>query len=175
MTIAQGFIQELEQESQTTRRFLEQIPKNKLDWKPHEKSLTAGQLALHIATIPGGIAEMGAVDLCPMPEFGFAQPASLDEVLSKHDENVRSAAATLGGINDSRMMANWSFDANGTPAMTMPRVAFYRAILFNHLYHHRGQLGVYLRLMGATVPSAYGPSADEVPAEFEKIMTLMNA
>ena len=175
MTIAQDFLQELEQESQTTRRFLEQIPADKLNWKPHEKSLTAGQLALHIATIPGGIADMGAKDISEMPSFGFPQPESVDEILAQHDESTQHAARTLGVISDDHMKSDWSLHVNGSPAMTMPRFVFYRSILFNHLYHHRGQLGVYLRLTGATVPSAYGPSADEIPPAFEKIMAAMTS
>jgi uncharacterized damage-inducible protein DinB len=174
MTIGQHLAHELEMESKTTRRFLEQLPDDKLGWKPHEKSLSAGALALHIATIPAGITAMGEVDECPMPDFSFEQPANRDEVLAKHDEGVAEAIRILGGIDDARMTSDWSLVVNGQAAMTMPRAAFFRGILLNHLYHHRGQFGVYLRLMGVTVPYAYGPSGDEVPPDFEKVMALMS-
>ena len=174
-TIATGYIQELEMESATTRRFLERIPADRLDWQPHEKSLSAGQLGMHIATIPGGIAEMGSVDECDPPEFGFAPPESHAALLAAHDENVARAKKTLAGINDERMPQMWNLVVDGKSVWGMPRATLFRAILFNHLYHHRGQLGVYLRMMGVDVPSAYGPSGDEVPADFQEMMDAVAA
>jgi len=172
MSIAETMIAELQKESKTTRRFLEQVPSDKLGWKPHEKSLTAGQLALHIATIPGRIAGMAAQDECPAPNFGrgFAQPESVEEVLAEHDRSVAAALETLATFDDARMAADWKLVANGEAMMAMPRFVFCRNVMLNHLYHHRGQLGVYLRLTGATVPSAYGPSGDEMPEQIRKVV-----
>lgn len=177
MSIAQTMIAELQKESKTTRRFLEQIPADKLGWKPHEKSLTTGQLALHIATIPGRIAEMAVQDECPAPDFGrgLDQPETIDEVLTAHDRSVDTALDTLGTFDDARMAADWKLIVNGEAMMSMPRLAFCRTVMLNHLYHHRGQLGVYLRLTGATVPSAYGPSGDEMPEQFRKVAETMAA
>ena len=177
MTIAETMMAELESEAGTTRRFLERVPAGKLGWKPHEKSLTAGQLAMHIATIPGGIADMGAQDECPPPDFGrgFPQPASIDDLLQSHDESVAHAMSVLSGMDDARMTGPWKLVAAGEAYITMPRVAFYRNVMFNHLYHHRGQLGVYLRLLDVPVPWAYGPSGDEVPPQFERLAELTAA
>ena len=90
-------------------------------------------------------------------------------------ENVTTATAALESFDDARMTATWKLVANGEEMMSLPRVAFLRNVLLNHIYPHRGQFGVYLRLLGATVPSAYGPSGDEVPPEFQKIVEMMAA
>jgi uncharacterized damage-inducible protein DinB len=127
MALAQSMLAEFEQEAKTTRKILERLPEDKLTWRPHEKSLTAGQLAYHIAEVPEQVLRMGLEDVFSMPNMGNPQPKSVAEVLA------------------------------------MPRAAFYRSILLNHWYHHRGQFGVYLRLVGAKVPSSYGPSGDEMP------------
>ena len=175
MSLAQSMIQELQHESATTRRFLERIPADRLEWRPHEKSLTTGQLALHLATIPGFIGEMASHDSCPPPDFegGFKQPADVVEILAAHDESLAKAIAILEGIDDARMAGDWTMAVHGETVMTMPRAAFLRFLLLNHAYHHRGQLGVYLRLAGAEVPSAYGPSGDEMPAEFERMRQVI--
>lgn len=175
MSIAQSLIHEVEHEAATTRRFLEQLPADALGWKPHEKSMTAGQLALHIASIPGSIARMAEADEAPPPnsDRAFPEPSTVEEVLVAHDESVAGALASLEQMDDTRMGVTWSLMVNGQPMMSMPRAALYRTVMCNHLYHHRGQFGVYLRLLGATVPSAYGPSADEVPAQFQKMVDAM--
>ena len=137
---------ELEREAQTTRRVLERVPEDKLTWKPHAKSMSLGRLAQHVATIPGGVSGMARLDHFDVEKF--AEPPQLE-----------STAAT----GDAAMMQNWSFKMGGNPIMTVPPIAVYRSILLNHLYHHRGQLTVYLRLLDVPVPSIYGPSADENP------------
>ncbi|MEM7227732.1 MAG: DinB family protein [Planctomycetota bacterium] len=177
MTHAQMMIEELQQESATTRRFLEQIPADKLTWKPHDKSMAAGQLAMHVATIPGMIASMVLEDRVPAPDFsvGFPQPDELDAVLRAHDDAVTTATDALAQFDDAKMSTMWRMMAGDIELFAMPRAAFLRSVLFNHLYHHRGQLGVYLRLLGATVPSAYGPSGDETPPDFEKMMEVIAA
>lgn len=159
-------LEEFEQEAGTTRTFLERLPEDKLSWKPHEKSMTAGQLALHIATIPGGIAEMASLDEAPAPDFegGFPQPGSKQEILDSLDSSTAKAREILATFSDDRMAQNWKvLMPDGSEMAEMPRAWCVRAILLNHWYHHRGQFGVYLRLLGASVPSAYGPSGDEVP------------
>ena len=164
MSIAQSFIPELEQEAATTRRVLERVPGDKLDWRPHAKSMSLGQLALHLATTPGQIADMAQMDEMPMPDFGPPPSASsTDELIPKLEEGLAKAKEMLGGMDDARAMGEWKVVKDGQVAMTMPRVAVIRTIMLNHWYHHRGQMSVYLRLLDVPVPSIYGPSADENP------------
>lgn len=141
MSIASTLLAELEQESQTTRRVLERVPQAHLAWKPHVKSMSLGQLALHVAIAPGNVAEL-------VPAL---------------EASVAKAKQHLGGLDDAAMRATWRMTSGGREILVMPRVAFARAVMLNHVYHHRGQLLVYLRLLDVPVPSVYGPSADENP------------
>jgi uncharacterized damage-inducible protein DinB len=164
MKMIDGLLAELEQEAQTTRRVLERIPQAHLSWKPHPKSMSLGQLALHVATVPGNVAEIAAVDTVPEPPT-FVQPeaATAAELVPALTESVAKAKRALGGFDDARMGAMWRLQSGGRDIMAMPRVAFVRAIMLNHWYHHRGQLLVYLRMLNLSVPSVYGPTADENP------------
>jgi uncharacterized damage-inducible protein DinB len=163
MSIAQAMLGEFEHESKITRKFLERVPQEKLGWKPHEKSHTAGELALHIANVPGNVVRSALVDESPLPDFAalFKQPGAVEEILNSHEKSTETVREILPTLDDARLMTNWSGMRDGKPIMTMPRVMFLRSIMLNHWIHHRGQLGVYLRLMGAKVPSSYGPSGDE--------------
>lgn len=167
MTLAESFLAEFEQEAKTTRRFLERLTDDQLSWQPHEKSMTAGQLALHIAQVPGGVLQMLSADQADAPEFNRPMPQaeSTAQIFAAHDESVATVRKLLPTITDERMQQPWRMMKDGQPFMELPRVAGIRAIVLNHWYHHRGQFGVYLRLLGARVPSAYGPSGDEMPAE----------
>ena len=164
MKMIDGLLAELEQEAQTTRRVLERIPQAHLSWRPHPKSMSLGQLALHVATVPGNVAEIAAVDTIPEPP-SFVQPeaATAAELVPALTESVAKAKRALGGFDDARMGAMWRLQSGGRDLMAMPRVAFVRAIMLNHWYHHRGQLLVYLRMLDQSVPSVYGPTADENP------------
>jgi uncharacterized damage-inducible protein DinB len=164
MKIIDGLLAELEQEAQTTRRVLERIPQAHLSWKPHPKSMSLGQLALHVATVPGLVAERAAMDTVPEPS-SFVQPeaASSAELVPALAESVAKAKKALGGFDDAKMGAMWRLQNGGREILAMPRAAFVRAIMLNHWYHHRGQLLVYLRLLNQSVPSVYGPTADENP------------
>ena len=164
MKVIDGLLAELEQESETTRRVLERVPQAHLSWKPHAKSMSLGQLALHVATVPGNVAELAAVDTVPNPpDFIQLEAASTAELLPALTESVVKAKRLLGGFDDAKMHAMWRLQAGGRDIMAIPRVAFVRAIMLNHWYHHRGQLLVYLRLLNQSVPSVYGPTADENP------------
>jgi uncharacterized damage-inducible protein DinB len=164
MKIIDGLLSEMEQEAGTTQRVLERIPDEHLGWKPHPKSMSLGQLALHVATVPGNVAELAAQDtVSAPPPFIQPQPASAGELLPSLAESLAKARRTLGGFDDAKMAAMWRLENDGREIMTMPRVAFVRAIMLNHWYHHRGQLLVYLRLLNQSVPSVYGPTADENP------------
>jgi len=157
-------LQEFDNEAGTTRRVLERVPTDKLSWKPHPKSMSLGQLALHVATVPGNVAELAARDTVPEPPT-FVQPeaATASELVPALTASVAQAKQALGGFDDARMGAMWRLQSGGKDILAMPRVAVVRAIMLNHWYHHRGQLLVYLRLLNQSVPSVYGPTADENP------------
>jgi uncharacterized damage-inducible protein DinB len=163
MSIAYAMLGEFEHEAKITRKFLERIPQDRLGWKPHEKSHTAGALGLHIANVPGSVMRAALLDESPLPDFAalFKQPATVQEILGSHEKNITTVREILPTLDDARLMTNWSAMRDGKPVMTMPRVMFLRSIMLNHWIQHRGQLGVYLRLVGAKVPSSYGPSGDE--------------
>jgi uncharacterized damage-inducible protein DinB len=164
MRIIDGLLQELEQEAQTTRRVLERVPQAHLGWKPHEKSMSLGQLAMHVAQVPGNVAGLAAQTAAPVPpEFKQAPATNASELVPTLEQSVSQAKSLLGGLDDQAMMATWKLMDGGREVMAMPRVAFIRAIILNHWYHHRGQLSVYLRQLNVPVPSIYGPSADENP------------
>ncbi len=158
-----SIIPELDQEAATTRRVLERVPDNKLGWKPHTRSMSLGQLALHVATIPGSVATILSQDSFEVP--GFKQPAanSAAELIPALEESVKTAKKLLSDLNDQKAMAAWKLTKDGKVLFEAPRNAVIRSIMLNHWYHHRGQLSVYLRLLNVPVPSIYGPSADENP------------
>jgi uncharacterized damage-inducible protein DinB len=164
MKMIDGLLAELEQEAETTRRVLERIPQAHLSWKPHPKSMSLGQLALHVATVPGNVAEIAAMDTVPgPPAFVHPEAATASELVPSLSESVAKAKRALGGFDDAKMGGTWRLQRDGKDIMAMPRIAFVRAIMLNHWYHHRGQLLVYLRLLNQPVPSVYGPTADENP------------
>ncbi len=166
MAIYQSLLAEFEQESQTTKRFIESLSGKDLFWKPHDKSWTAGQLALHIAKLPTEVTQMAQQDKCPPPP-GMTKPApqpqTLSEIFDEFAKGIEAVKHILPTFNDQQMNDTWALVVDGQPLFSTPRAGFLRSILLNHLYHHRGQLGVYLRLLGAQVPSSYGPSGDEMP------------
>lgn len=170
MPLAAALLAEFEDEARTTRKFLDQLPDDKLDWKPHPKSMSAGQLAMHIATIPGRVLEMALKDEMSVPDFNRAmpQPASKKEILAGFDESIATVRKILPAVTDDRMQATWRMKQGDRELLAIPRAAVLRSIMFNHWYQHRGQLGVYLRLLGAKVPSSYGPSGDELPEFLQK-------
>jgi uncharacterized damage-inducible protein DinB len=165
MSIAQSLLAEFEVQAPVTRRFLERIPEGKLTWKPHEKSMTAGQLAYHLAFVPGGVVRFAGANPAPAPDFNFPQPASLEEVLKLHDEGVDTVRELLPRFDDAAMHEAWRLVAGEKEVFAQPRGAFLRDVMLNHWYQHRGQFSVYLRLLNIAVPASWGPSADE-PAPF---------
>jgi uncharacterized damage-inducible protein DinB len=163
MSIAESLLMEFDQEAQTTKRMLERVPDDKLTWKPHPKSFSLGQLALHIAAGPGQIVAAASQDTAEAPNFAQPEAKSRQEVLETFSKSMASARTALKNMDDTRLMSTWRLVKNGKPVMEVPRIAFLRSILMNHTYHHRGQLSVYLRILDVPVPSIYGPSADENP------------
>lgn len=165
LQIAQGLLAEFEQESHITRKFLERLPEDKLTWKPHEKSMSAGQLALHLALVPGQVAELARQYPATAPDFRQPnpQPRSVREVLDALDQSIQTVNGILPNLDDSTMQKTWRAVKDGQEIVAMPRAVLFRNFLLNHWYQHRGQFGVYLRLLGQKVPASYGPSADELP------------
>lgn len=165
MTIAQSFLAEFEMQAPITRKFLERLPEDKLTWKPHARSLTAGQLAYHLASVPAAIVRMVGNNPAEAPKsFEFPQPASRAEILKTFDEGAAAVRSLLPKFDDAAMNESWRMVAGGHEVMAVPRSAFVRDIMLSHWYQHRGQFCVYLRLLDVAVPSSWGPSADEVPA-----------
>lgn len=164
MTIAQSMLAEFETQALITRRFLERLPEDRLTWKPHEKSMSAGQLAYHLAFVPGGAIRFVQNNPAPAPEFAdFPQPASRQEILKTFDEAVTAVRELLPKLDDTRMDETWRMVSKGHEVLAQPRAEFLRDILFSHWYQHRGQFSVYLRLLNVPVPASWGPSADESP------------
>ena len=165
MSFVETIIQEFERESATTRRVLERVPSDKLTWKPHEKSMSVGELAMHVAWEPGvlsGYLPGGTVDF--VKHGREPKPQSVAEILATHDKGVTNTIETLRKLGDAGLMQPFSATMKGAPYFTIPKVAFVRNAVLNHTYHHRGQLSVYLRLLDVPVPAIYGPSADEAPS-----------
>lgn len=163
MPLIDGLLQELEQEAVTTRRVLERVPDGKLGWKPHPKSRTLGDLALHVAMTPGAVAEFVAESTVQAPQFKDPSPQKASELVPALDNSIATAKRILGKMDDATLLATWRMMQGDKELLATPRIAMLRSIMLNHWYHHRGQLSVYLRELDVPIPSIYGPSADESP------------
>lgn len=163
--IGQALAAELEKESAATRRILKRVPADRLDWQPHPKSMTLGQLALHLAGLPGAFAKMGRLEGLDASTVDFAhkQPESADQILTTLDASLAEAKEFFSDLDDETANAPWRLSLGEQEISTMPRHELVRSLMFNHAYHHRGQLSVYLRLLDVPVPATYGDSADEHP------------
>ena len=154
---------ELKREAASTRNLLALVPFDKLDYKPHEKSMTFGRLAVHCAEMFGWTKEtlkQDVLDFATMDSKPF-EPASTEELLAFFDDYIAKAKIILGETPDETFFTDWTMKNGEQVYMTMPKVAVMRSFVMNHIIHHRGQLTVYLRLNDIPVPSIYGPSADE--------------
>jgi uncharacterized damage-inducible protein DinB len=163
-SIAQALLAEFEQQAPITRRYIERLPEDKLTWKPHDKSLTAGQLAYHLASVPGAIVDVvqsNPAELHSLPSF--PQPQTRDECLKVFEESIAAARHILPTFDDAAMDETWRLSIAGTEIVAQPRQQFIRDIMLSHWYQHRGQFSVYLRMLGAPVPASWGPSGDEPP------------
>jgi uncharacterized damage-inducible protein DinB len=163
MAMIDGMLQELEQEARTTRRVLERVPNESLMWKPHDKARTLGELALHVATVPGAVAELAAQAEIQAPQFIDPRPNHASELVPALDESIAKARRALAGMSDATLGSTWRMLRGQQEVMAIPRMAFLRSVMLNHWYHHRGQLTMYLRELNVPIPSIYGPSADENP------------
>jgi len=163
MNMIDPVLAELAHGAATTRRLLERLPQAHLTWKPHEKSMTLGRLAGHIAEIPVRISGMLEPD-----EYDFAAgggdphtASSVADLLAFFDQSVSQATERLKKQTTDRLLATWRLKKGGKQLLEMPRMGAIRFMMLNHLIHHRGQLSVYLRLQNVPLPSIYGPTADE--------------
>lgn len=163
MSQVEAMLQELEQEGQTTRRLLERVPADKLAWKPHAKSMSLGQLALHVASLPGAIAQMSLRSPFQAPNFVAPSAERAADLVPALDKSLAQARTALGGQDDAFLASIWRMVDGDKELFAIPRGALLRSLMLNHWYHHRGQLSVYLRELDVPIPSIYGPSADENP------------
>jgi uncharacterized damage-inducible protein DinB len=164
MAFKEALLAEFDHEIGSTRRLLERVPGAQLRWKPHEKSYDLGDLSGHIANLPtwmNRILDSVEFDLASIADARPASPGSLDDVLKRLDENAARARAALTEQTDAALTARWTLKQDGREMFTLPRIAVVRSFVMNHLIHHRGQLTVYLRLQNVSLPSIYGPTADE--------------
>jgi uncharacterized damage-inducible protein DinB len=162
MAIKDALLADYDHEMGTTRRLLERLPDDKLSWKPHEKSMSLGGLASHLSYIPrwgGTILNDPFFDLAAAPP-NQPEPTSRDGILTAFDE-TRQATRAWMDKSDAEYNAMWTLKRAGQQMFSLPRVSAFRSFVLHHLIHHRGQLSVYLRLIGVAVPAIYGPSADE--------------
>lgn len=166
MTIAESLLPEFDQEIANTRRMLERVPEAQHSWQPHEMSMTLGRLASHLAEMPTWARETcqtDELDIAPKdgPRFEAANYATNAEVLQALDQNAADARDAIAKTADADWMRAWELLAGGETVFKLPKLTVYRSMVMNHIIHHRGQLSVYLRLIGTAVPGMYGPSADE--------------
>jgi uncharacterized damage-inducible protein DinB len=162
MAISASLLPEFDHEMGTTRACIERVPEDKFSFKPHDKSMTAGNLASHIADMPNwAIVGISQDSLDMASGYKPFQAKSRAELLEAFDKSVSGARAAIAGASDETLMKNWSLKNGEKTLMTLPKVAVVRTFVMNHIIHHRGQLSVYLREMNVPVPSIYGPSADE--------------
>jgi uncharacterized damage-inducible protein DinB len=156
-------LKEFRAEVPATRRVLERVPGDKLGWKPHAKSRSLGELATHIAGIAGMAERIATTD-----EFapGSASPLKLttvEDIRERFEQNVSKAEEALSNLSDEAANGKWRLVFQGKEIFSKPRVEALRSNVLNHLYHHRGQMSVYLRLLDVAVPAVYGPTADDNP------------
>lgn len=162
MSIADAILMELEDEAKRTQRVFERIPEEQLSWRPHPKSFSLGQLALHIA-YQGRLAQVVSEDVHQIELQAPPEPKNRKEILDVFAEGMTTAKRILSRMDDATLNATWTGQIHGKTILQLPRAAFLRTVMLNHIYHHSGQLSVYLRLLDVAVPSIYGPSADENP------------
>ena len=164
-TLVTPILEEFRTEVATTKRVLERVPAEKLAWKPHVKSMSLGQLAWHVATIPGGVSRIAQQSSFDVAQGNFVppQPASKAEILQAFEQSCTDAEAFLQALADRQAVESWRLLNRGAEVFVKPRISVIRTIMLNHWYHHRGQLSVYLRLLDVPVPIIYGRSADESP------------
>lgn len=161
MSVIEATIAEVRQEAKTTRKMLERVPEDSLAWQPHEKSMTLGRLAAHIAALPGVFIAKLAQDEADSKSFGQLPTDNATKIVELFDKNISDSVEFLKTQSIEQLLAPWRYKNGEQVVFEMPRLAVIRFVCLNHLIHHRGQLSVYLRLLNVPLPSVYGPTADE--------------
>jgi uncharacterized damage-inducible protein DinB len=165
MNLTEILIAELSREASTTRRVLERVPDERLSWRPHPKARTLGALAMHVAMVPGAVAQLGCrPSPAQLPQFADEPaPKSAAEFVPALDRSLATVKSLLGRMDDASATETWRLMKGDRELFAIPRIAFLRSVMLNHWYHHRGQLTAYLRELDVPIPSIYGPSGDEQP------------
>lgn len=160
----QAFIAELKQEAASTEKILGRVPQDKFNWAPHQKSMTLGRLASHVAELPEFLSSILIMD-----DFDFAQghykasfATTPEELMNLFRQKIDEVVHTLENTSDDKMQGNFTLRSGEHVIATVPRMVAVRSMALNHIIHHRAQIAVYLRLLDVPVPGMYGPSADEM-------------
>jgi uncharacterized damage-inducible protein DinB len=160
MEIRELMLQELRNEVRLTEKFLKRIPEDKMDWRPHKKSMSIKELGSHLAEIPSWIAGTMNLDEMNMDGYKASQFNTVEEMVEDLRKNASEAESSLQK-EDEVFLKNWKMKTNGETLWEMPRLDVLNTVVLNQIPHHRAQLGVYFRLLDISVPATYGPSADE--------------
>jgi uncharacterized damage-inducible protein DinB len=166
MNAGKRLLAEFQMEAANTKKYLDRLPEDKLMWRPHEKSMLLGRLAMHIAELPIWIIKCFETEEIDFEKGGFpprVTPENKKQVIETFDEMLAKVYPILANASDETLGENWMVRRGDIIIYTMPRAANVRWVS-NHIIHHRGQLSVYLRLLDVPLPGLYGPSADERPA-----------
>lgn len=164
MAIKEALLPEYDHEMATTRRVLDRVPEAEFGWKPHERSMTLGQLSGHLANLPmwcSAVLDAAEFDLSAAGDQRPKTPVSRDALLEEFDAKVAAARTSLAARTDAELLTPWTLRQGSHEIFTLPRISAIRSFVMNHAIHHRGQLSVYLRLKNVAVPPIYGPTADE--------------
>lgn len=165
MTVQELLLLEFGEEMAATRRMLERVPDASLGWKPHEKSMTLGRLASHVADLPNRCTAIVENDVLVRPAIPTPFVAgSAMEILEHFDKARAAAEPVLKGLQEEQLAAVWTLKLGERTVFELPRAMALRRVFMDHLIHHRGQLSVYLRLLDVAIPGMYGPSADDAAA-----------
>ena len=161
---SKDLIDEIDFEVTSTGKLLERVPADRLTWKPHEKAMTLGELAYHVANIPGNYASFaaeGTTDVRVLTDHYI--PASKTEIMESFPMSIKTAKHILEQATEEWYATNWELIKDGKSVLVIPRSLMCRLLILNHWIHHRGELVTYLRTLHKLIPSVYGPSADEDP------------
>ena len=164
MPLADALLPEFDHETGVTRRLLERVPDGHFEWSPHQKSMTLGKLATHVAEVLTWLPETvhkSEINWDSTAPYVPKSCATRADVLTFFDESRDAARRALAGASDAELVQPWSFKKDGQVVFSQPRIGVIRGMVMNHMVHHRAQLSVYLRLKDVPLPAMYGPSADE--------------
>lgn len=164
MKLNESLVMEIREEAKGSRKMLERVPEKSFAWKPHQKSMTLGRLASHVAELPGWVTTTLECDELDFGKFKYTPPVvnTPADLLKILEVNVEKAVASLNKSALEDFSKMWTMRNNETVYFTMPKIVVIREFAMNHLYHHRGQLSVYLRMLDVPLPGVYGPTADEL-------------